>query len=67
MHTYLITIATIRIVSDFTYNLLFTTYMLILQQGETPLYEASQSGHDKVVEVLIAAGADVNLAEEVSY
>ena len=42
-------------------------YMLILQWGETPLYEASQRCHDKVVEVLIAAGADVNLANEVSY
>ena len=28
---------------------------------------ASERGHDKVVEVLIAAGADVNLADKVSY
>ena len=41
--------------------------MLILQSGETPLLIASCRGHDKVVEVLIAAGADVNLANEVSY
>ena len=41
--------------------------MLILQRGETPLYMASWIGHDKVVEVLIAAGADVNLANKVSY
>ena len=41
--------------------------MLILQWGRTPLYNASQEGHDKVVEVLIAAGADVNLADKVSY
>ena len=40
--------------------------MLILQSGGTPLYMASVRGHDKVVEVLIAAGADVNLANEVS-
>ena len=40
--------------------------MLILQGG-IPLYRASCKGHDKVVEVLIAAGADVNLADEVSY
>ena len=66
MHTYLKTRATIRIVSDFAYILIFTMCMLILQGGETPLYEASQSGNDKVVEVLIAAGADVNLADEVS-
>ena len=41
--------------------------MLILQVGRTPLYEASWRAHDKVVEVLIAAGADVNLADKVSY
>ena len=41
--------------------------MLILQWGETPLYGASYLGHDKVVEVLIAAGADVNVAIKVSY
>ena len=63
----MITIATIRIKSDFTYILLFTYYMLILQLGRTPLYAASWRGHDKVVEVLIAAGADVNLADKVSY
>ena len=40
--------------------------MLILQSGETPLYVASCFGYVKVVEVLIAAGADVNLANKVS-
>ena len=37
--------------------------MLILQSGRTPLYWTSEV---KVVEVLIAAGADVNLADKVS-
>ena len=41
--------------------------MLILQLVETPLYTASFLGCDKVVVVLIAAGADVNLADKVSY
>ena len=41
--------------------------MLTLQWERTPLYNASWEGHDKVVEVLIAAGADVNLADKVSY
>ena len=41
--------------------------MLILQSGETALLIASFLGHDKVVEVVIAAGADVNLADKVSY
>ena len=54
----MITIATIRIVSEFCY--------LILQLGTTPIFIASCMGHDKVVEVLIAAGAEVNLADKVS-
>ena len=41
--------------------------MLILQSGETPLCIASCWGDDKVVEVLISTGANVNLANEVSY
>ena len=41
--------------------------MLILQDGRTSLYFASKRGHDRVVEVLIAAGADVNFADRVSY
>ena len=41
--------------------------MLILQSGRTPLFIASCLGHVKVVEVVIAAGADVNLADKVSY
>ena len=41
--------------------------MLILQLGATPLLIALYLGYDKVVEVLIAAGADVNLADKVSY
>ena len=41
--------------------------MLTLQRRKTPLYAASWIGHYKVVEVLIAAGADLDLANEVSY
>ena len=41
--------------------------MLILQSGKTPLFIASCLGHNKVVELVIAAGTDVNLADKVSY
>ena len=40
---------------------------IILQYGCTPLFEASQNGYDKIVDVLIAAKADVNIANKVSY
>ena len=38
----------------------------ILQYGCTPLFEASQNGYDKIVDLLIAAKADVNIANKVS-
>ena len=41
-------------------------YLLILQDGWTPLLVASMRGHDRIVELLIAAGADVNFADKVS-
>ena len=36
------------------------------QDGVTPLFMASQEGHLHVVEILIAAGAKVDLAKDVS-
>ena len=39
-----------------------------VQSEKTPLYVASREGHNKVVEVLIKAGADVNFViKDVSY
>ena len=37
----------------------FTPY----QENATPLYVASQEGHHDVVQTLVGAGADVNMAE----
>ena len=44
----------------------FICFSVIVQDGETPLYMASRSGHYKVVEVLLTAGADVNSVDKVS-
>jgi ankyrin repeat protein len=38
---------------------------VLLQDGWTPLYRAAKNGFDKVVDVLVAAGADVNVADKV--
>jgi ankyrin repeat protein len=38
-----------------------------LQYGQTPLHNAAFKGHDKVVEVLVRSGADVNAADKVRH
>ena len=39
---------------------------IFTQGGATPLFIASQKGHLNVAEILIAAGAKVDLAKDVS-
>ena len=41
----------------------FTSY----QNNTTPLYVASYDGHHVVVQTLLGAGADVNIATSVSH
>ena len=36
-----------------------------MQDGDCPLYFASQEGHDKTVEILLQAGATVDLQNKV--
>ena len=38
---------------------------MCLQDGDGPLYFASQKGHDKTVEILLQAGATVDLQDKV--
>lgn len=42
---------------------------IILQSGSTPLHKAvkSMSSNEQVVEMLIKAGADVNVVNKVNY
>ena len=37
------------------------------QSGATPLYIASQKGHENIVKVLLSGNADVNAADEVCF
>ena len=39
---------------------------IVVQDGTTPLFMASQNGHTNVVDVLLRHGADPNLADHVS-
>ena len=39
---------------------------MLLQDGITPLYMASQNGHETVVKLLLDGGSDVNKAMDVS-
>ena len=43
------------------------SFATFLQWGRTPLHEALRRGRDKAVEALLKAGADVNIADKVSY
>ena len=49
-------------------HILFTliSFSSYVQSGETPLWTASFDGHQKCMELLIDAGANVDIPEEVS-
>ena len=51
------------VVRTFTDACIF--FLLVFQDGFTPLYIASECNHLKVVELLLGAGANVDLAKNV--
>ena len=44
----------------------FTSALVLLQDGDTPLHKASANGHEVVVEVLLKGGADHFISNRVS-
>ncbi len=49
-----------------SHSMLFTLFSSYVQSGQTPLYSASFSGHQQCIELLIDAGASVDVPKEVS-
>ena len=60
---------TILSFSDFIFGLTFfdscLSHFLYLQNGATPLHAACSEGHEKIIEVLVTAGADVEVKAKV--
>ncbi len=54
------------VVQTIYHNILFTLFSSYVQSGETPLCTASFYGHQKCMELLIDAGANVDVPKEVS-
>ena len=52
--------------THFLQHMLFTLFSSYVQLGETPLWTASFHGHQKCMELLIDAGANVDVPKEVS-
>ncbi len=54
------------VVQTISHNILFTLFSSYVQSGQTPLWAASFNGHQKCMELLIDAGANVDVPKGVS-
>ncbi len=52
--------------THFPQHAVYIVFLLYVQWGETPLWKASFRGHQKCMELLIDAGANVDIFNEVS-
>ena len=49
-----------------TCKVVIKMYVHVLQYGSTPLHKAANSGHNKAIDILMAAGATVDAKDRVS-
>ena len=49
-----------------TCEVVIKMYVHVLQDGETSLHKAARNGYSKGIDILIAAGAKVNVKDDVS-
>ena len=49
-----------------TCKVVIKMYVHVLQRGDTPLHKAALGGHSKAIDILIAAGATVDVKNIVS-
>ena len=50
-----------------TCKVVIKMYVHVLQAGYTPLHVAAFNGHNKAIDILIAAGATVDVKNDVSW
>ena len=50
-----------------TCKIVIKMYVHVLQEGDTPLHLAAYNGHNRAIDILMAAGAKVDVKNKVSW
>ena len=50
-----------------TCKVVIKMYVHVLQDGDTPLHKAAYFGHNKAIDILMAAGAKIDVKNNVSW